>query len=209
MALVPDTKDWTWVLDRPCPECGFDTTAITGDAVPQLLRASAVAWLAVLGDRDDQELRARPSSERWSTLEYACHVRDVFKLADERLRLMLEHDDPTFSNWDQDATAVSDAYNEQDPAIVAPQLRDRAVIFADSLSRLGTDAWTRRGRRSDGARFRVDSFARYIIHDPIHHLADVGAPLNDVSGAPRTARHPNPGQAKHRGEANEAVKNAC
>ena len=20
----PDTKDWTWVLDRPCPDCGFE-----------------------------------------------------------------------------------------------------------------------------------------------------------------------------------------
>ena len=23
MTIEPDTKDWTWVLDRPCPECGF------------------------------------------------------------------------------------------------------------------------------------------------------------------------------------------
>ena len=22
--IVPDGKDWTWVLERPCPECGFD-----------------------------------------------------------------------------------------------------------------------------------------------------------------------------------------
>jgi hypothetical protein len=23
MTIIPDTKDWTWVLHRPCPECGF------------------------------------------------------------------------------------------------------------------------------------------------------------------------------------------
>ena len=23
MTIIPDTKDWTWVLQRPCPECGF------------------------------------------------------------------------------------------------------------------------------------------------------------------------------------------
>ncbi len=22
-AITPDTKDWTWVLERPCPDCGF------------------------------------------------------------------------------------------------------------------------------------------------------------------------------------------
>ena len=24
--IEPDTKDWTWVLDRPCPECGFEAS---------------------------------------------------------------------------------------------------------------------------------------------------------------------------------------
>ena len=28
------------------------------------------------------------------------------------------------------------------------------------------------GRRSDGAAFRIDTFSRYLIHDPIHHLHD-------------------------------------
>jgi hypothetical protein len=26
-AITPDTKDWTWVLERACPECGFDPAA--------------------------------------------------------------------------------------------------------------------------------------------------------------------------------------
>ena len=25
--VPPDTKDWTWVLERPCPDCGFATFA--------------------------------------------------------------------------------------------------------------------------------------------------------------------------------------
>ena len=33
--------------------------------------------------------------------------------------------------------------------------------------------WERPGRRSDGARFTVETFARYFIHDPVHHLYDV------------------------------------
>ena len=24
--MVPDEKDWTWVLDRPCPDCGFEAS---------------------------------------------------------------------------------------------------------------------------------------------------------------------------------------
>jgi hypothetical protein len=25
-APLPDDKDWTWVVEEPCPECGFDPT---------------------------------------------------------------------------------------------------------------------------------------------------------------------------------------
>ena len=61
----------------------------------------------------------RPEPSTWSPLEYACHVRDVCRLFEQRLRLMLTQDAPTFDNWDQDETAVADRYGEQDPATVA------------------------------------------------------------------------------------------
>jgi hypothetical protein len=172
MAITPDTKDWTWVLDRACAECGFDSTAVTGRDVPRLMRENADGWTAVL--RHDAAVRARPQDARWSTLEYACHVRDVLRLFDWRLALMLSEDDPSFPNWDQDATAVSESYGAQDPAIVSAELADAARRLAGSIEALGDDAWGRTGTRSDGATFTVETFTRYLIHDPIHHLHDVG-----------------------------------
>ena len=41
--IVPDTKDWTWVLERPCPECGFDTAAQSLSDLPGLVHDTAVA----------------------------------------------------------------------------------------------------------------------------------------------------------------------
>ena len=35
------------------------------------------------------------------------------------------------------------------------------------------EEWLRPGRRGDGASFTVDSFSRYMVHDPVHHLFDV------------------------------------
>jgi hypothetical protein len=32
-AVPPDTKDWTWVLERRCPECGFEAGAVTAPQV--------------------------------------------------------------------------------------------------------------------------------------------------------------------------------
>jgi hypothetical protein len=168
--IVPDTKDWTWVLDRPCDECGLDTRAVAREDVPGMVRANAAEWTALLARED---VRQRPAPEVWSPLEYGCHVRDVFRRFDERLELMLTTEDPNFPNWDQDATAIADRYDEQDPAMVSGELVTAAARIAARFEQVPADAWQRTGFRSDGARFTVESFARYFVHDPVHHLHDV------------------------------------
>ena len=171
MGIVPDTKDWTWVLQRPCPDCDLDARQVRRDEVAGMLRDNAAAWPAVLASAGDP--RQRPSPGVWSPLEYACHVRDVFRRFDGRLLLMLEADDPLFPNWDQDATAIEDRYAEQDPATVGAELLEAGEVLAGHFEQLAGEQWGRTGRRSDGADFTVESFARYLIHDPVHHLYDV------------------------------------
>ena len=169
MTITPDTKDWTWVLERPCPACGFDTQGFAVTAVPGLILASAAAWPSAL----EGDARTRPDPATWSPLEYGCHVRDVFRLYDQRLELMLTQDDPLYPNWDQDETAIADRYAEQDPAEVAAALHQAALAIAGRFESVTGDQWQRPGRRSDGARFTVETFARYFLHDPVHHLYDV------------------------------------
>jgi hypothetical protein len=168
--MEPDTKDWTWVLDRPCPECGLDTSTFTPSDIPAMLRANARQWQAVLARPD---VRTRPNENTWSPLEYAAHVRDTCRVYTERLHLMLTQDAPGYPNWDQDATAVADRYREQDPLQVATELTEAANHLADRFAAVTGDQWHRTGTRSDGAHFTVDTFARYFIHDPVHHLHDV------------------------------------
>jgi hypothetical protein len=168
--ITRDTKDWTWVLHRPCPECGFDTRAISPQQVPALLRENAAAWHTILtGDRDPRQ-RSKP--DVWSPLEYACHVRDVCRIYDERLTLMLTVDAPEYPNWDQDRTAVEDRYSEQDPRTVATELTAAVETLAAHFATVSGTDWERTGTRGDGAHFTIATFARYFIHDPIHHLHD-------------------------------------
>jgi hypothetical protein len=171
MTITPDTKDWTWVLRRLCAECGFDTQSFPVEAVPGMIMANAAAWPDALTGPDDA--RTRPAPGQWSALEYGCHVRDVFRLFDQRLEMMLTLDDPPFPNWDQDETAVADRYREQEPAKVAAELLESAQIIANRFQGVTGGEWLRTGRRSDGATFTVETFARYFIHDPVHHLYDV------------------------------------
>jgi hypothetical protein len=170
MGIEPDTKDWTWVLARPCPECGFDATTLAATDVAARVRDSVAGYQAAL-EREDAAVRSRPDA--WSPLEYSCHVRDVHRLYTYRLGLMLDQDDPLFPNWDQDVTAVEEDYGSQDPAVVSEQLAAAAEDMAAAYDGVTGDQWQRTGRRSDGAEFTVDSFARYYLHDIEHHLHDI------------------------------------
>jgi hypothetical protein len=167
----PDTKDWTWVLERPCAECGFDSRVPAREELALLSGDVGRMWIDALAAAEDP--RTRPTPATWSPLEYACHVRDVFALACVRLRLMLDEDAPRFANWDQDATAIEDDYASQDPTRVSAELSAEADAFAALVAGVPDGAWQRTGLRGDGAAFTVESFTRYLLHDPIHHLTDV------------------------------------
>jgi len=173
-AIVPDDKDWTWVLAAVCPECGFDSTAFAANEVGAMIRANAASFATILAG-DIELLRTRPDPATWSALEYGAHVRDVYLLFRERLALILDEADPLFANWDQDATAVAERYAEQDPAVVSLELVSAADALANAFDAVSGAQWRRPGRRSDGSVFTIDSFARYLIHDPVHHLHDVTA----------------------------------
>ena len=182
-SIEPDTKDWTWVLREPCPECGFVADELDRTELGRLLRDNAVGWTSVLGQPDAIQ---RPDETTWSPLEYACHVRDVHRIFLERVGLMLDQDQPTFANWDQDETAVAGRYDLQDPAVVAPELVAAAEAIAsryDALLDAPDELWSRRGFRSDGSEFTVDSLARYHLHDVLHHAHDVRALASRATAA--------------------------
>ncbi|WP_420368437.1 DinB family protein [Curtobacterium sp. L1-20] len=170
MAIEPETKSWTWVIDSACPECGYDGSSVGIWDVPDVIAANTAAWPEVL-ERDD--VRDRPDDHTWSPLEYGAHVRDVHRKMTERLALMLAEDAPTFPNWDQDATAVQERYGEQDPSVVARELDVAAGRAARAFAAVTDDQLDRTGLRSDGSAFTVATLATYYAHDPVHHLWDV------------------------------------
>lgn len=170
--ITPDTKDWTWVIEQPCTECGFDAQGIGPDDVGAAVRETLPRWAAVLTRED---VSKRPSPGVWSPLEYGAHVRDVFRVFGGRLDLMLDADDPLFENWDQDATALADDYAHQDPAVVARELEAAGTAVAGRFESVRPDQLERQGRRSNGSVFTVRTLGQYFLHDVRHHLYDVGA----------------------------------
>ncbi|MDV3221041.1 DinB family protein [Intrasporangium sp.] len=169
---TPDTADWTWVLTRPCPDCGFDPDDVRPEGVTEILLDAKRRYAAVLARPD---ARTRPSAGVWSPLEYCAHVRDVCDVMRRRLEQILDGggEQVRFADWDQDATAAEKAYWQSDPAQLRVELEaafDAAAAAFDRPTRAQL-SWP--GLRSNGSRFTVESLGRYFVHDVVHHLWDV------------------------------------
>lgn len=165
-----DDKDWTWVLERRCPECGFDPAGRRPERTADEVRATVPRWSAVLARPGATR---RPSPQVWSPTEYGAHVRDVCVLFRERLTAMLATDGARFTNWDQDETARERRYWEADPEVVAREYAAAAEQLAAEFDGVLGPAWDHRGHRSNGSEFTVRTFAAYLLHDLEHHLVDV------------------------------------
>jgi len=172
MPIIPDDKDWTWVLNAPCPECGFEAAKTTPAAVATTIPALLPRWQAALNRATAEQ---RPDDSTWSVLEYAAHVRDVFDVFEARLQLMLTQENPVFANWDQDQAALDGNYAGLDPREVYHQMVQAGSDVADAFGSVTEEQWGRRGLRSNGSEFTVLTLAGYFLHDIIHHLHDIDA----------------------------------
>lgn len=171
------------MIDARCPGCGLDGPQIDRDALPGLLGENAEYWANALGG-------AAPASDpgRWTTLEYACHLRDVHRLFDGRLRQMLDEDDPAFGSWDQDRAAIDGRYAEADASRVAEELVAAARSVGTTYAGVRGAQWQRTGRRDDGSRFTVETLGRYHLHEAVHHLWDVDPSRATVAAYDADAR---------------------
>ena len=186
----PDQKNWTWVLERPCPECGFEPEAVEPVELGRLIRANAAAWRSVLGRGDIVKLRPPSDDERgpvWSALEYGAHVRDVYRLFHDRLVAILSKDRPTFPDWNQDRAAAEGRYHEEDPGQVAYALAVAAGEVADVISRVSGAQLKREGVRHSGDVFTAESLVVYLYHDVSHHLRDAEVGIEALRAAEEDA----------------------
>ena len=171
-----DGRDWTFVLDSDCDECGVDVRHLDDADLAGLVRSAGRTWQLLLDEHaDDAAVRTRPAPEVWAPVEYGEHVRDVLHLYRERTELMLSQDDPLFPDWDPDTNAA--AYGTSDPRTVGAEIAVAAFALADVYAGLDAAALARPGRRSDGAEFQVGSLGRYMLHDVLHHVRDADRAL--------------------------------
>ena len=131
--------------------------------------------------------RARIAPERWSAVEYGCHVRDVLGNLRDRIILALVEDDPIPHPMHGTPRVDLGLYARDVPEVTARDLVSAGDLFARTLDCLPEGAgrrtlfygWPRAATRS------IDWVAAQALHECRHHLDDVRV---DLVGGRRVAR---------------------
>ncbi|MFD7256284.1 DinB family protein [Streptomyces sp. NPDC059874] len=156
-----------------CVECGFEYDLALAPTVSALVKTTAGAYADLLR-AEPRVLRRRSAPDVWAPLEYACHVRDVLIVQRERVLAARRSDTPVAEPMGRDERVEHDGYVHQQPADVARQLQDTALLFANVLDRLSPADWERtliytypeRAERS------LRWLAVHTLHELRHHLLD-------------------------------------
>ncbi|ONI71311.1 hypothetical protein ALI144C_50740 [Actinosynnema sp. ALI-1.44] len=137
------------------------------------MRAGADDFAVIL--RSGADVRRRPGSGVWSPLEYSSHVRDVLLVQRERVLLAQRLDTPDCEPMGRDERVEQEGYNEQEPAAVARQITDSALLFATVLDRLEETGWQRTliYNAPSPVKRAVRWVAVHTLHEVRHHLMDI------------------------------------
>ena len=174
--------DWTRTQREACPECGFDPAAVADPALGRALTDSAADWGALLAAHDAALLRIRPRPEVWAAVEYACHVRDVLGIFEERIRRTLTEHEPTLGWWDHEAAVDDDEYRSHDVVLLAEAIAANARTLARTMAPLDDAALERGAVRRPGETFTARGMARFALHESVHHHRDAMMGLDDLGG---------------------------
>ena len=179
-ALQPDARLFEFVgydtLSESCAACGF-VYAQTRTELLAWLQSDIDAFVARFQGVDGARARVRPEPDTWSALEYACHVRDVLRVMVERIELAQVEFEPTFTPMRRDERVVEDRYNEQDPAVVAGEIKEAGGALVAVLRSLDDEGWARRGAYSypQPALRDITWITANTVHELYHHRRDLAS----------------------------------
>ena len=171
MTIEPDTKDWTWVLDQHCPDCGFDAWATPRSGLADAVAGNARRMAGLLGSAAGPAQRPRPST--WSLLEYGAHVRDVHLVFTDRLLLMLGQTRRPSPTGIRTRPPGSGATRSRRPLRWPPRSRPAASGSPPSCAPSATMRGTARACAATDRASPSRTLARYALHDLVHHWHDV------------------------------------
>lgn len=148
-------------------------SAVRQHAIDQLRKAIPVISQVIQTTSAEDLTRYRDGGSGWTALETLGHLLEFDRLFAERVRLMLEMDNPAlpFPNPDEQVRAAN--YNVQDPAeVLAGWVAARQALVA--LFEAVDDAgWDRAGQHPTRGAYGVEDQLLLIPWHDMNHLAQI------------------------------------
>lgn len=166
-----------------CDGCGFvwDTVGLK-DAVSGI--SDAVTEFVGVIEESGEMATVRPSPERWSIVEYAGHLRDVFISLRERTILASIVDDPTGVPIYRDERVNMGFYSLDSVDDAADELGFAAGLISKTIATLPQGFETRTLVYSpvSNAKVTIGWMAAQAYHEAFHHLRDIRENMRLLAG---------------------------
>ena len=137
------------------------------------LRALPGQIEALVRDLDEEALRRRPAPDQWSIKEVCAHLRDSLEIDGERIRRMVEEDEPSIPGYDQEALAREHNYQNASMPLVLTALRAFSGGNAYALEGLSEEQWRRGGRHEERGPINVAGYAEQQAEHVRAHLEQI------------------------------------
>lgn len=132
-------------------------------AGPHLLR-EAVAGMS------DEQLKAKPVPDRWSTLEVICHLSDAEGVYAERIKRVIAEDEPSLRSMDPDAWLSRLAYHIRDAEEEFRFVEFTRRQLGRILHSLKPADFQRKGRHSEVGQLTLETLLQRITNHIPHHV---------------------------------------
>ena len=170
-AIEPDDKNWTWVLDRPCPECGFVAGEHPWDSLGAALRQLAGRYDALLADpRVGDPPVAAGVVGTGVRLSRPRRVRPLPPPTGADARRGRPDVRQLGSGRDRGRRALRPAGPRRRPSPTRRRIAPRSPIGS---TRSAPTSGRARAPAATVPVFTIETFGVYFLHDPVHHLYDV------------------------------------
>lgn len=136
------------------------------EATPAILRA-------LLDDASAEQALHRPAPDAWALVEVIAHLADAEVRAHERVRRMLDEDDPALAAYDEAALASEQHYLEQPLATALDCFVRERVAQVATLRALTAAQWSRTGRHAETGSIAIETYIAHMVAHDLAHLAQI------------------------------------
>ena len=159
-------------IDPPAERAAYAGAilALLGDRDPlAVLRETPPALGQAIAGLSDEQLRRTEAPGKWSIVHVLQHLADSDLVWAWRVRLILSHDRPTITGYDQDLWAEGLRYGDADPRQALETFNVVRAANLQLLERATPDDMARVGVHSERGEESVGHLCRlYAGHDLLH-----------------------------------------